>query len=204
MSGPLRQRLFPVRRRRADGQTVPLWRAVALMSVFSMWTLAGCEAGHGNSSVIGTVAPDFTLQDAQEEDGSPPVTLTRLVESGSVVIVFHRGLHCPICTLHLLEISEHMADFTRAGVQGVAIGPDTPAEARINLDTVGPLSMPLLSDPGDKTARAFGLESASHGLQHGTFVVDRSRRIQFAGISDEPVGTVPELLDAARRAGGSH
>lgn len=171
------------------------------MSLLAVCLLAGCQADHGASKLIGTVAPDFSLQDVQKQDGSPSLTLSRAVESGPVVIIFHRGLHCPICTAHLLQISERMAEFTRAGVQVVAIGPDTPAEADVSLDTVGTIKFPLLSDAGDKTARAFGLESSLHGLQHGTFVVDGARRVQFAGKSDEPVGTVEELLKLGKAAG---
>ena len=193
-------RSFPPAGSRMAQQVCALRGIQLTITLTAILAVTGCHAVHQDAALIGTQAPDFTLRDAQEEDSTPPVKLSRLVESGPVVIIFHRGLHCPICTRHLLHISERMADFTRAGVQVVAIGPDTPAEARVSLDVTGPIAMPLLSDSGDLTARAFGLESSSHGLQHGTFVVDRSRRIHYAGKADEPVGTARELLNAGRAA----
>src|SRR5579863_9774668 len=45
----------------------------------------------------GSPAPDFTLPDAFGN----PVTLTRLLQQGPVVITFYRGAWCPYCNLEL-------------------------------------------------------------------------------------------------------
>ena len=36
------------------------------MSLLAVCLLAGCQADHGASKLIGTVAPDFSLQDVQK------------------------------------------------------------------------------------------------------------------------------------------
>ncbi|MFY3384732.1 peroxiredoxin-like family protein [Paracidovorax sp. MALMAid1276] len=41
------------------------------------------------------------------------------------LLVFYRGLHCPICAKYLLELARLAPEFTRRGVQVVAISSDS-------------------------------------------------------------------------------
>lgn len=46
------------------------------------------------------------------------------------LVVFYRGLHCPICLKYLLELGRLQADFEQRGVKLVALSSDTPERAR--------------------------------------------------------------------------
>jgi peroxiredoxin len=41
------------------------------------------------------------------------------------MLVFYRGLHCPICKTHLRDLDRRLEDFAKRGVQAVAISTDT-------------------------------------------------------------------------------
>lgn len=173
-------------------------------SVFSLLLLAGALAGchsfsHGvpAEGMIGTQAPDFSLADAQRPG---QVSLSALAKTGPVIVIFHRGLHCSICAAHLAGISRSFDGFKSAGVQVVAIGPDTPEQARDALGADGSMPFPLLSDPDDRVARAYKLARDDGYILHATFVVDTHGRIRWGGTSDDPVGEAAELLAKAKAA----
>jgi peroxiredoxin len=143
----------------------------------------------------GAPAPDFSLRDAQKDERADPVTLSRLVQKGPVVIIFHIGLQCPICAQNLLTYAARMDDFKKAGIQVVAISPQDPAETRATAENWGGFPFPLLWDPDNKTARAYGLEIPDYGFLDGAFLVDKDRRIQLAERSNEPFGDISRLLE---------
>ena len=45
------------------------------------------------------------------------------------MIVVYRGKHCPLCTKYLSKISEMKDDFSKAGVEIVAVSADTEEKA---------------------------------------------------------------------------
>lgn len=46
------------------------------------------------------------------------------------LVVFYRGLHCPICSAYLGELNRTVEDFAKRGVQAVAISSDGADRAR--------------------------------------------------------------------------
>lgn len=52
------------------------------------------------------------------------------------LVVFYRGLHCPICAKYLLELERLAPDFAQRGVQVVAISGDTEERAKEMADKV--------------------------------------------------------------------
>lgn len=150
--------------------------------------------------LIGTKAPDFSLRDAHKEESDDPVTLSLLADKGPVVIVFYRGYGCSRCMGHLALIGGQIEDYEQAGVQVLAISPDTPANTKDSIATFQQdFPFPLLSDRDNKVARAYGLLAADGSFLHGVFVIDRERRIQFAAKTDEPYGDAAMLLEIAKK-----
>ena len=43
------------------------------------------------------------------------------------LVVFYRGLHCPICTKYLLELARLVTEFEKRGVKVIALSSDTKA-----------------------------------------------------------------------------
>ncbi len=145
-------------------------------------------------------APDFSLRDGATVEGDDLVTLSHLVAQGPVLLIFHIGFYCPPCVEHLRKIADHIDEFETAGVQVVAISPDSPDDIREAILSWGEFPFPLLSDRDNAVARAYGLETNDGMFLHGSFVIDKQRRIRFAGRSADPVGEVSELLDAGEKA----
>lgn len=180
------------------------------------------ESGVARRAIgVGATAPEFTLPDAQGGE----VSLAELRAEGPVVITFYRGGWCPYCNLELRAYAERMPAFAEAGVQLVAISPQTP-DASLTLVERAELPFTVLSDVGNVVAAAFGLlhpvptelnavyvgngfDLAGDNAQDpdaitlplpATYVIDRDATVRFAAVSaDYTERADPDLvLDAAR------
>jgi peroxiredoxin len=100
----------------------------------------------------GDIAPLFVLKDP---DGKP-VPAAELLAQGPLVISFYRGVWCPYCNMELQALQEALPSFRELGANLVAISPQSPVNSRKSVRTNG-LGFPILSDPGNATAAAFGL-----------------------------------------------
>jgi signal transduction histidine kinase len=100
----------------------------------------------------GAPAPDFTLPDAFGH----PVTLSRLLQRGPVVITFYRGSWCPYCKLTLRAYQQALPQIQESGASLVAISPQTPEHSRAMVEKQE-LTFAVLSDVGNTVARQFGL-----------------------------------------------
>jgi peroxiredoxin len=147
------------------------------------------------SPQIGDLAPDFTLQDARKQPDAPPISLSRTLQKGPVILVFHRGLGCHFCYAFLTQIAEQIDDFNKAGLQVLALSAD-PMGAAENPD----FPFPLLWDSNDDIAYAYDLFDADGSLRYGVFIIDQDRRIRFAARTSYPMSeALPAFLDEGRK-----
>ncbi|MFZ2973537.1 MAG: peroxiredoxin-like family protein [Ferribacterium limneticum] len=80
------------------------------------------------------------------------------------LVVFYRGLHCPICAKYLLELERLAPEFEKRGVQVVAISSDDGERAHAMADKVKAGAMKVGYGLSLKSARQWGLYiSASRG-----------------------------------------
>ena len=98
----------------------------------------------------GDQAPDFSLSNAVGET----ITLSKLLEQGSVVLAFYRGTWCPYCNLQLNQYQQILPDITSLRAQLVAISPQTPNES-LNMQEKNQLGFEVLSDNGNIVARQY-------------------------------------------------
>lgn len=73
------------------------------------------------------------------------------------LIVFYRGLHCPICTKYLLELERLAPEFASRGVQVVAVSSDSEERAREMAQKIGAKSLPFGFGLSLRSARQWGL-----------------------------------------------
>jgi peroxiredoxin len=97
-------------------------------------------------------APLFMLRDP---DGKQ-VSAAELLGKGPLVVSFYRGVWCPYCNMELQALQEALPSFRDLGANLVAISPQNAANSRKSIRTNG-LAFPIVSDPGNETAAAFGL-----------------------------------------------
>jgi peroxiredoxin len=100
----------------------------------------------------GDIAPDFSLA---APDGTL-VSSRDLLASGPLIISFYRGVWCPYCNMELQALQEALPDFRAAGANLLAISPQTKVNGRKSVRQ-NALDFPILSDPGNEVAAAFGL-----------------------------------------------
>lgn len=109
----------------------------------------------GRALKAGDVAPKFVLE---AHDGTP-VSSTALLGRGPLVISFYRGVWCPYCNMELQALQATLPDFKAAGASLVAISPQTRVNSRKSMRE-NALDFPILSDPNNDVAAAFGLRFA--------------------------------------------
>jgi peroxiredoxin len=100
----------------------------------------------------GNTAPEFELYDG---DGM----LWRsqeLLRNGPLIIVFYRGRWCAYCNTQLAALQRIHSQIATTGASLVAISPQTQKHSYMTRD-MHKLRFPVLSDPGNETAKKFGL-----------------------------------------------
>lgn len=98
------------------------------------------------------------------------------------LVVFYRGLHCPICLKYLLELGRLQADFEQRGVKLIALSSDTPERARAMADK--------LRAPGLRMGHGLPLALAR---EWGLYV-STSRGTTSIGIEEPPLFSEPGVF----------
>jgi peroxiredoxin len=137
--------------------------------------------------LLGQVVPDFTLGD----DCRQAVSLGGLRAQGPVVLVFYYGYSCSHCVAQLFGVDEDLRLFEELGVRLVAVSADPPERTAEQCAANGRFHFPLLSDPGNRVAEAFGVyQRAAEGrpekLVHATFLIGRDGRLLWAYRGPQP------------------
>jgi len=116
-------------------------------------TAALAESGIARQSLkTGDVAPEFSLPDIHGTE----VRLADMLAKGPVVLSFYRGGWCPFCNLELRALQKALPEINALGASVLAISPELPEKGAATQASDG-LSFPVLSDRGNKVARAYGL-----------------------------------------------
>ena len=81
------------------------------------------------------------------EDAAPNFTL----------VVFYRGLHCPICMKYLLELGRLLPEFDKRGVKVIAVSSDGRERAQAMADKLDAPNLRMGYDIALAVARGWGL-----------------------------------------------
>ncbi len=115
------------------------------------------------------------------------------------MIVFYRGLHCPICTKYLLELGRLQSEFEKRGVNVVAVSNDVRERAQAMADKLNAPDLRMGYGLGLSVAREWGLSiSTSRGLtsigveepalfsEPGLFIVRPDQTLYYAAVQTMP------------------
>ncbi|MBJ7340551.1 peroxiredoxin [Mycolicibacterium sp.] len=131
---------------------------------------------------VGATAPDFTLKD---QDGRP-VTLSALLGSKDVLLVFFPLAFTGICQRELDEIQSQLADYVNDGTHTLAISVGPPPTHKVWAKQSG-FTFPVLADfwPHGAVAQAYGVFNDDAGFANrGTFVIDRTGVVRWAEMKE--------------------
>ena len=115
------------------------------------------------------------------------------------MIVFYRGLHCPVCRSYISELNRLVDEFKQRGVDVIAISSDTRARALQTMETWKLDNLPIGFELELKTAYQWGLfVSSSRGAtsigieepprfsEPGVFLIRPDRTLYWASVQSMP------------------
>ena len=120
-------------------------------------TAKSFEKLHASDTADGAInsgdsAPDFELSNAT----GGTVRLYEALDKGPVILNFYRGGWCPFCNLELQALQSRLQEIRSLGATQIGISPETPDNSLTTAEK-HQLDFDVLSDPGNKTARDYGL-----------------------------------------------
>jgi peroxiredoxin len=123
------------------------------------------------------------------------------------LVVFYRGLHCPICAKYLMELERLAPEFEQRGVQVIALSSDDEARGKAMAEKVKADGMKVGYGLSLKSARQWGLYiSASRGVtsigieepelfsEPGVFIVRPDGTLYYGAVQTMPFAR-PQFQD---------
>jgi peroxiredoxin len=129
------------------------------------------------------------------------------------MLVFYRGLHCPLCLKYLTELESSLQDFSNAGVNVIALSSDDQGRAqqtaeRSNLEnlTLGyGLTVEVsqawgLHRSAGKGKTSIGIEEPNEFSEPGLFLVKPDNTLYWSNVSTMPFArpNFTEILGAVK------
>ena len=126
-------------------------------------------------------------------------TLSEDAAVNFTLVVFYRGLHCPICLKYLLELARLQAEFDKRGVKVIAISSDERVRAQAMADKLHSPALRIGYDLSLAHAREWGLYiSTSRGTtsigieepalfsEPGVFIVRPDGTLYYGAVQTMP------------------
>jgi peroxiredoxin Q/BCP len=148
---------------------------------------------------VGDRAPDFTLPDTQ----GVPVTLSRLLEKGPVILAFYPKAFTPGCTQQNQNFRDHFAEVEAKGAQVVGISVDGVKTQRKFKERYQ-LPFPLLSDEGGKVAAKYSGTMPLVGFaKRANFVIGQDGLVKAIVEGSDAVDPTSAIASCPFRGKGS-
>ncbi|UZO79478.1 AhpC/TSA family protein [Aquimarina sp. ERC-38] len=118
------------------------------------------------------------------------------------LIVFYRGLHCPVCKSYLEELTDKMEDFVERGVNLIAISMDSEEKAKKAGEEWEVTSLPIGFNLSQDKAKEYGLY-LSKGISEkepelfsepAVFLIKPDKTLYFSAIQTMPFAR-PDFQD---------
>lgn len=110
------------------------------------------------------------------------------------MIVFYRGLHCPVCKTYIAELDAKLSEFTRRGIEVVAVSGDTNERAQQSCTEWGLTQLAVgYGFPIDE-ARIWGFfvshaikeSEAAEFFEPGLFLIKPDRTLYASSVNSMP------------------
>lgn len=122
--------------------------------------------------------------------------LTEQQPQNFTLVVFYRGLHCPICKSYLQQLEELLPQFENKGVSVVAVSMDSEKRARLSRKQWQLSDLQLGFDLSRETAKEWGLylskaikeAEPEEFSEPGLFLIDNHHQVYYSAINSNPWG----------------
>jgi len=122
----------------------------------------------------GDTVPSFSLKDQNDS----LFDVSDYIGKKILVIYFYPKDESPVCTREACSFRDSYSDFTNAGAMVVGVN-SASVESHKHFQLNHQLPFTLLSDPGNKVLKLFGVKSRFMISGRETFVIDKSGKIRF-------------------------
>jgi peroxiredoxin Q/BCP len=156
---------------------VPLARLSLIKFMMATLFFAGlfpaCHAQR-KSLTVGDAVPEFSLEDQNDS----LFNISDYIGKKILVIYFYPKDETSVCTKEACSFRDSYSDFTGAGAMVVGINSGS-VESHKHFQLNHQLPFNLLSDPGNKVLKLFGVKRRFMISGRETFVIDKSGKIRF-------------------------
>lgn len=132
--------------------------------------------------------------------------LAKQTPENFTLVVFYRGKHCPICKGYLKDLAGKLDEFTKRGINTVAVSMDSKDRAMATHEEWETGDVPLAYDMSEETAREWGLyisqkradsEEPDIFSEPGLFVIRPDGELYFTSVQNAPFTRPPldQLLE---------
>jgi thioredoxin-dependent peroxiredoxin len=144
---------------------------------------------------VGQSAPAFRL----EGTGGRTYSLSDYAGK-RLILAFYPGDFTPVCTKQFCSYREDGDRIESLGVEMVGISPQS-VESHERFTAEHGLTVPLLSDPDKRVAKAYGVVGPGGFIRRSIFVVDgdgvvRYRHVALFGLRYQDVGDLERAVEA--------
>jgi len=146
---------------------------IAIMLVLFISACANAQSGQ-KTLAIGDTMPSFSLTD----QNGKVFNSADYVGKSVLVIYFYPKDESMVCTKEACSFRDSFNDFTKAGAKVIGINGGTVASHKEFSDHYK-LPFILLSDPGDKVYRLFGVKNKMFMSGRETFVINLNGKIVY-------------------------
>ena len=156
-----------------------------------------------SNALLEKAAPNFTLPDVN----GVPQELSQLGKDRPIVVVFYLGYGCSHCVAQLLALDKDQHYFRELDADIVAISSDTIEHTAEKYKEYGEFHFPVLADVDYAVSTQWGVyqpetDEKPEFMKHGTFVVDRSGKVIWAAVGNEPFLDNKTLLHVLAKSQG--
>lgn len=143
---------------------------------------------------VGDSAPAFEL----EGTGSRRYRLSDYHGEG-VILAFYPGDFTPVCTKQFCSYRDDGDRLEALGVSMLGISPQS-VDSHERFAAENGLTVPLLSDPGKRVARSYGVVGPGGFIRRAVFLVDgegqvRYRHVALFGLRYQDVGDLERAVE---------
>jgi NADH-dependent peroxiredoxin subunit C len=139
---------------------------------------------------INQVIPDIDLE-IFHKDKTKKVNL-KDYRGKWLILFFYPADFTFVCPTELRELTEHYAEFKKAGAEVLSVSTDTVFVHKAwhsSSKTIEKIKFPMGADPAGKISRAFGTYIEDEGLAlRGTFIIDPDGVLKAIEINNNDIG----------------
>ena len=142
--------------------------------------------------VPGDVVPSLTVDTLSGDRWS----LAKQTPRNFTMVVFYRGLHCPLCAEYLQQLETKLAKFHNIGIEVIAISGDTYERAATSVEKWNLKELTVGYGLTREAMRQWGLYVSNGELENeppyfnepGLFLIRPDGVLFFAGVNNAPYG----------------